>query len=162
MEETFGQRFTRLRKEKGLTQEEVANRLHVSAQAVSKWETGSSLPDLGLVGTIVDLFQITIDELLGREGKVTTVGKELTDEETDSKLLKVRVLSSDGDTVKINLPIGVLRIMLKSGSSIDVSGNKALENIDFKQIIALVKKGVIGDLVSVHSAEGDVVTISVD
>ena len=43
MKETFGQRFLRLRKEKGLTQDQIAQRVNISPQAVSKWENGGSL-----------------------------------------------------------------------------------------------------------------------
>ncbi len=43
MNETFGQRFSRLRKNKGFTQEDVATRINITAQAVSKWENEGSL-----------------------------------------------------------------------------------------------------------------------
>lgn len=42
MKETFGQRFVRLRKEKGFTQEDIASKINISAQAVSKWENDIS------------------------------------------------------------------------------------------------------------------------
>ena len=69
MKETFGQRFSRLRKKYDLTQEEVANKLNVSSQAVSKWENDISMPDISLLIEIAELFNITVDELLGKETK---------------------------------------------------------------------------------------------
>lgn len=54
------------RKEKGLTQEELAGKLGVSAVAVSKWERGISVPELGVICEMADFFEISVDELLGR------------------------------------------------------------------------------------------------
>ena len=52
----------------GLSQEELAQRLEVSRQSVSKWETGQSVPDLDKLIKLADLFQISVDELV-REGE---------------------------------------------------------------------------------------------
>ena len=52
------------RKEKGLTQEEMATRLGVTAPAVNKWESGASMPDIALLAPIARLLDITLDELL--------------------------------------------------------------------------------------------------
>ena len=55
------------RKMMGWTQEELAEELDVSATAVSKWERGVSIPELGMVCQLADCFQISVDELLGRK-----------------------------------------------------------------------------------------------
>ena len=55
------------RRKLGLTQEALAQRLGVTNQAVSKWESGQSCPDIALLPVLADLFGITIDELFGRE-----------------------------------------------------------------------------------------------
>lgn len=54
-----------LRRQKGLTQEELAKALGVSNQAVSKWEAGQCCPDIGLLPDIAALFGVTIDQLMG-------------------------------------------------------------------------------------------------
>ena len=54
-----------LRKQKGLTQEDLANALGVSNQAVSKWESAQCCPDIQLLPDIAELFDVSIDELLG-------------------------------------------------------------------------------------------------
>ena len=64
---TFSEIIARYRKELGLTQEGLAQRLGVTNQAVSKWESGQSCPDIALLPQLADLFGITIDELFGRE-----------------------------------------------------------------------------------------------
>ena len=67
--ETFGQRFQNLRKQKKFTQEEIAEKVNVSPQAVSKWENDISLPDISILSELADIFNITVDELLGRTKK---------------------------------------------------------------------------------------------
>lgn len=63
----FGTKIAYYRKAKNLTQEELASQFDISNQAVSKWETGQSYPDVELLPKIADFFEISLDELFGRE-----------------------------------------------------------------------------------------------
>ena len=63
MDNTFSVQFKGNRKRMGLTQGEVAEMLCVSTQAISKWETGTSYPDLSLLPTIANLFGVSVDSL---------------------------------------------------------------------------------------------------
>lgn len=60
----FNNKLYELRKQKGLSQEELANRLNVSRQTVSKWEVGDSTPDMEKLVAMSDLFGISLDELV--------------------------------------------------------------------------------------------------
>ena len=60
----FNNKLYELRKQKGFSQEELANRLNVSRQTVSKWEVGDSTPDMEKLAAISDLFGISLDELV--------------------------------------------------------------------------------------------------
>ncbi|MBQ9165795.1 MAG: helix-turn-helix transcriptional regulator [Oscillospiraceae bacterium] len=71
-----GTRIAALRKEKGLTQKQLAEQLHVTDKAVSKWERGLNFPDLALMEPLAQALGITVVELLGLE--------ESTQEETVS------------------------------------------------------------------------------
>ena len=63
----LGDKLKSLRKEKNISQEKLAQYLNVSFQAVSKWENGSTYPDIELLPEISRFFGITVDELLGAE-----------------------------------------------------------------------------------------------
>lgn len=68
----FSNRLYELRKKRGLSQEEAANKLNVTRQTFSKWENGDSTPDMEKLVAISDLFGISMDELvLGKEQKLT-------------------------------------------------------------------------------------------
>lgn len=63
----IGQYIASKRKEKGLTQKELAEALSVTNKAVSKWETGTSMPDISLLKDLAQILDITVDELLEGE-----------------------------------------------------------------------------------------------
>lgn len=64
----FNNRLYELRKQKGISQEELAGKLNVSRQTVSKWELGESTPDMEKLVAMSDFFEISLDELvLGKE-----------------------------------------------------------------------------------------------
>ncbi len=86
----IGMFFKELRKEKGLTQEQLAEKLRVSRRTVSRWETGSNMPDLDLLIEMSDYYEVELRELLDGERKGERMDKEL--EET---VLKVADYSND-------------------------------------------------------------------
>lgn len=62
----FGQRIAQLRRERGMTQEAMAQKLGITNQAVSKWESDQCCPDIMQLPALADLLGITLDELFGR------------------------------------------------------------------------------------------------
>ncbi|MBR2621407.1 MAG: helix-turn-helix transcriptional regulator [Clostridia bacterium] len=60
----IGQNIKRLRTQKGLTQTAVSDALHVTSQAVSRWETGACYPDLESLINLAVYFHVTVDDLL--------------------------------------------------------------------------------------------------
>ena len=71
----FNEKLRELRKQKGLTQEELAQVLYVSRTAVSKWESGRGYPSIDSLKAIADYFSVTVDELLSGE-KLLTIARE--------------------------------------------------------------------------------------
>lgn len=163
MKETFGQRFARLRKSLGLKQEDIAQKVNVSAQAVSKWENDLSAPDISILPILADILNVTLDELLGREIDNTKVVPKEERKDLNLMLLKIIVEDIDGDKVKVNIPIALIKVCLEAGMELPkVNGKDTLKNIDFNQIFALVESGVVGKLVEIESSDGDKIIILVE
>lgn len=81
MEQTLGKRIVAGRKRLGLTQDQLAERLGVTAQAVSKWENDQSCPDIAMLPKLAEIFGITTDALLGRENTAPVHEAEIVDDE---------------------------------------------------------------------------------
>ena len=86
----FHNKLYNLRKQRGLSQEELANRLNVSRQTISKWEVGDSTPEMEKLIAISDLFGVSLDELVMDKAPVKTEGtsakSELVSELTEKVL----------------------------------------------------------------------------
>ncbi len=82
----IGKKIVALRREKNMTQTELADRLNVSFQAVSNWERGQSMPDISKLPELAEIFDISIDELLGVKSKfVESVADGKMEEYLDSE-----------------------------------------------------------------------------
>lgn len=80
----LGENLKTLRKQKGFSQEEVATRLHVVRQTVSKWEKGLSVPDADTLIRLAELLEVSVSELLG--AKIET---EHTTDQVAEQLSKI-------------------------------------------------------------------------
>ena len=72
----IGSFLKELRKEKGLTQERLAEQLGVSNRTVSRWETGSNMPDIGMLVELADFYEVGIAEIIAGERKGESVDRE--------------------------------------------------------------------------------------
>ena len=77
----IGRKIQELRKVSGMTQEQLAEKLHISRQTVSKWEAGGTLPDLESTLKLCGIFHISLDDLLEEEKKLQNPGDRITIEE---------------------------------------------------------------------------------
>ena len=75
--EDIGKKISELRKKQNLTQLELADKMGISFQAVSNWERGTSMPDISKLPELAELFDVTIDYLLGEHLKV--IDKSIND-----------------------------------------------------------------------------------
>lgn len=72
----FNEKLQQLRKQKGLTQEELARALYVSRTAVSKWESGRGYPGIDSLKAIAAFFGVSVDDLLSGDQLLTVAGEE--------------------------------------------------------------------------------------
>lgn len=94
--EHIAQKLVYLRKKKGLSQEELADHLSVSRQAVSKWERGETLPDTDNLISIAKLFSVSLDELVGNDNVKTENDTSSQNDENPIET-EVRVDTDDGN-----------------------------------------------------------------
>ena len=107
MEETLGKRIVKHRKKLKLTQEQLAESLGVTAQAVSKWENDQSCPDISILPKLAQRFGVSVDSLLGNETQPVYEAEVVQPEKEDTKW-EIRLDSSKAS--KIGLAIGILAI----------------------------------------------------
>ncbi len=89
-----------LRKQRGLTQEELAGALGVTNQAVSKWESAQCCPDIQLLPDIADYFGVSIDELIGHKASVQ---KQKTGVVIDSLIDNALIILKEQEQISISL-----------------------------------------------------------
>ena len=165
MDMTIGKRIALLRKEKGLTQEELATHMGVSPQAVSKWENDQTCPDISALPRLARLLGVSVDELLEGKAELPAVRvlppaerKPLTD-----MMLRITVDSADGDRVRVNVPLALVEVAMEIGMEMtQINGTDALKGVDLNKVLRLVREGLVGNLVEVDSADGDKVRIFVE
>ena len=165
MDMTIGKRIAHLRKEKGLTQEELAQHMGISPQAVSKWENDQTCPDISALPKLARLFDVTVDELLEGREALPAVRILPPEQRRDIKdmILRVTVDSAQGDKVRVNLPMALMEIAMEIGMEMpQINGNDALKGIDLKKVLEMVRLGFVGNLVEVDSADGDRIRIFVE
>lgn len=164
MMNTLGARIAENRKKKGMTQDQLAEYMGVSGQAVSKWENDLSCPDITALPLLADCFGITIDALLKGETAAVQLVEEKERKDFSKLILRLSVVSSNGDIVNMNLPVALIQAALDVGMQMpELSGmSGALKDIDFKAVLMAAQAGVIGNLLEVKSASNDVVKIFIE
>lgn len=162
MEKTIGKKLYDLRKQSGFTQDYVAERLGVSAQAVSKWENDIACPDIMTLPNIAELYGITIDELFKNEEVHSNVKFEKTEKVNENELIfRVYVDTVNGDTVKVNLPYILVKELIKVGKNVSFTGVD-LSGVDFESVFKMVEMGVLGEIVTVKTQNGDDIRVVVE
>lgn len=167
MEATLGKRVAALRRDKGLKQDDLAQQLGVTPQAVSKWENDQTCPDITLLPQLAQILGVSVDELLsGKAPQEEPPVKVLPVEQRkdwQDMVLRIVVDSADGDKVRVNLPLALVEAAIDMGADMSqVTGSDALKGIDLGKILELVRRGSVGNLVEVDSADGDIVRIFVE
>ncbi len=88
----FEKKLFELRKQKGISQEELADKLNISRQTLSKWESGNSTPDMEKLILLSDYFEISLDELVFGN-KLETHNESLKEGITIAKVLDDKILT---------------------------------------------------------------------
>ncbi len=97
MELMIGDKLKRLRRDRDLTQEEVATHLGISYQAISKWERGDGYPDIVMLPALAKYFEVSVDELIGMD-EISSATKF---DEINEKWKENRVLGKHTENVEL-------------------------------------------------------------
>ncbi len=156
----IGKFIANCRKEKKLTQAQLAEKLNITDRAISKWETGKSMPDSSIMLELCEILGITVNELLSGE----KVDMENYEERADENLITLK--KKDENNMTKNMMISILfsvvsltGIMVCLICDIAISGGLTWSQIPVSSIvfawvisfpiIIMGKKGIIGSLISI-------------
>ena len=153
----IGSFLKELRKEKGITQVELAEMLYVSGRTVSRWETGTNMPDISLLVDIAEIFDVSIPEIINGERKSEIMEKEvketvlkLTDySEAINQKIKGRLL-----ILTIIAIIGMIAFVIIEITGLDTPGSiyervaSSGLGLDFGMliVIAMYLSGLLGKI----------------
>lgn len=108
----LGERLFELRKTKSLTQDEVAEKLNVTRQTISKWETNQSTPDFDKIVPICELFEIGVEELLTGKKEEKQEKNEEQEEKKEKELTKQEAKEKSAKIVSGSVFIYILAVAL--------------------------------------------------
>lgn len=157
MEESFGNRLCRFRKEKNFTQDDIAKKLNISYQAVSKWENDITNPDISVLLELSEILGVSLNTLLGKKEEVIYDPSPTKD--INKLILKIIVKDGD-DKVNVNIPVKVIEACLSAG--ISVPGTSQTKDINWKEIYSMIESGIMGNLVEIEGSNGEQVIIRVE
>lgn len=154
----IGNNIAVLRKKKGITQEELANELGVSAQAVSKWENNSSCPDVSLLTKIADYFGVSVDALFrAQEDDIVDLAEEKEDnvKPDDKKNIVIKIMQQNGKENVIKVPFKFVKLGLNIGTMF------GLDKDISSKIVTLAESNVT-DIVNIDTENGEHIEIMLD
>ena len=108
--QTFGAMIATLRKEQGMTQLELAEKMGVTDKAVSKWERDLSLPDVNSIPRLAEIFNVTVDEIM----QIKADAKKTAEKGKASEIIDIAL---KGIVLAMGVAVAVLSLIDKIGTS---------------------------------------------
>ena len=148
---TIGQNIAYFRKQKNMTQEELAEKMSVTAQAISKWECDTSYPDIITVQALSKTLGVSVTELL--EGISTLPQfKDAPQEIIDRRIVRIEV-QTKGTKIVTRVPVPAMKKAIENGTL------EGLLDDDFEKvasILGMIDEGMTGRLVDVNTPDTQV------
>jgi len=115
--QTFGNMVATLRKQNGMTQLDLAEKMGVTDKAVSKWERDLSFPDVNSIPKLAEIFDVTVDELM-------QIKADTKENVTDNKVSEIVTLALKGVALAMGIAVAVLSILseIETNSAIGMLG----------------------------------------
>ena len=145
---TFAEKLKELRKQKGISQEQLAEKIYVSRQAITKWENGNGIPDIENLISISNLFNESLDSLLSEEKSLISKRDFLYESRTEYDLDSPK---------KIDLKLGTAREVIiektKDEKILAIAASNKLPNLARQVKIKIVEDKKRMDVIVKHSAD---------
>ncbi len=159
---TLGNKISLCRKDNNMTQEELAEKLNVSPQAVSKWENDLSIPDINILVALSDMFAVSLDWLMKRTDKdYKSVQEQEPQKPKKPGTLYIDVVEKSGKKVNLKVPMAMLKFGMKLTNNV-MKNNEDLKNVDFEEISRMIENGYTGVIMDVQEEDGETVKIYVE
>lgn len=130
-----GSFISEMRKEKGLTQKQLADQVGVSDKAVSRWETGKGLPDTSIMPELCKALDINVNELLSGERLNAEAYSGKAEEIMVSLVKDVQENKKDRKAVVLGLILGFVLLMLGLFGIVTVSGSRVVYFLDIPSVV---------------------------
>ena len=144
---TIGQNIAFFRKRKNMTQEELAEKMSVTAQAVSKWECDTSYPDITVLQRLSKVLGVNSAAILDGEERLVEI-KEAPQEVIDRRVAVFEV-RTNGTTVLARFPVPAIQKAIENGTLERRVGEDDFEEISC--ILGMIDSGLVGRLVDVET-----------
>ncbi len=119
----FSQQIREIRNKNRLTQEEMAQKLHVTRQAVSNWENGKNLPDLGMLVEIARTFHVSLDWLiLGGDDKMNDMTEKLIEDGSEGRRAKRMMVAAWAGAILVLCGVALFLIKGATVEYVDAQG----------------------------------------
>lgn len=151
MKEHIGEHIAYYRKKAGLTQEQLAEKMGVTAQAVSKWENGLTCPDLDSVARLSGFLGVAVEQLIHGDAAIPTV-QVVETPQVGRRVLRIHVQAKGNvpANVIVRFPVELILKAYEMGTLEDLVGRKAQF---IEQVIEMIRQGTIGSLVDVEAED---------
>lgn len=145
----IGSFLKELRKEKGLTQEQTAEKLNVSGRTISRWETGNNMPDISLLTEIAELYEVSIPEIISGERKSENMNEEVK----ETAEVMATYANSEKETIIKNIRnesiIGTIAIVILA--VLEFAGIKSSELVGYISLYCEALVSVTVLMIFLHS-----------
>ncbi len=118
----FGEQIKSIRETKELTQEQFAEKLHVSRQAVSNWENDKNLPDIGMLILMSEVFEISLDQLIKGDQSMNNMTEKIIKDGSETRRSRFNMITTSIGAGLLLLGILLLAIKAMSVEYVDDAG----------------------------------------
>ena len=151
MKEFIGEHIAYYRKKAGMTQEQLSEKMGVTAQAVSKWENGLTCPDLDSVARLSEILGVSVEQLIHGDAAVPSVSVVETPQVGRRVLcIQVQTKTPEVFNVTVRFPVELILKAYEMGCLESLVGDEACF---VEQAIEMIRQGAIGSLVDVETEE---------